>query len=413
MALSIQIRQSQKQAVTPAMMTELSLLQLPIGELREAVKKEIESNPALEVEFPRGRRGAGRASSGDGDKEGFLENVADERGETLDEHLLGELRMSGVAGRELALARAIVESLDGDGRFTGSFADLVMVLDGEGVKGVSSDELEAARQRVMATDPKGCGARDLAECYRAQMDRIPSAKRKAVDAAIDYVSAALAKKAIDADKMPSPEVIKLLKTLEAYPGRLYDPVKTTVVTPDIVVDAKGEVYVDQADVPELRVSPKYVEMAKDRELDEETRAYAAERVRRAREFREAVVRRQETMERIAERVIARQEGFLKEGSSGLGKLTMSELAKDVKTTVSTVSRAAARKYVKTPRGTVPLRKFFVLVDQAPVEKLREILASFPAGKRPSDAAVAAMMGQAGFKMARRTVAKYRAKLGIY
>ena len=115
MALSLQIRQAQRQAITPAMMTELSLLQLPIGELREAVKKEVESNPALEIELPRGR-GVSRAPSSDGSKEGFLENVADERGETLDEHLLSELRMSGVEGRDLALAKAVVESLDGDTR---------------------------------------------------------------------------------------------------------------------------------------------------------------------------------------------------------------------------------------------------------------------------------------------------------
>ena len=92
---------------------------------------------------------------------------------------------------------------------------------------------------------------------------------------------------------------------------------------------------------------------------------------------------------------------------------MSDLAKEVKCTVSAVSRAAARKYVKTPRGTVPLRKFFVLVDQEPIERLREILASFPVGRRPSDEAVAAMMTKAGYKMARRTVAKYRVRLGFY
>lgn len=405
-------RQSQKQTITPVMVMELSLLQLPIGELRAAVKRELDSNPALEVELPRGRTKASRTPSGAGTKEGFLENYADERGETLDEHLLAELRMSGVEGRDLALARAIVENLDGDGRFTGTYADLAMVLDGVGVKGVRPAELEAARQRVMATDPKGCGARDLAECYRAQLDRIPASKRADVEAAIEYVAATLAKQRIDADKMPSPAVLRLLKTLEAYPGRLYDFVKATVVVPDIIVDAKGGVRVDQADVPELRVSPKYVEMAKDREIDEETRAYAAERVHRAREFRAAVVRRRETMEKIAESVIERQRGFLKAGASGLKKLTMSALAKDVKTTVSTVSRAAARKYVRTPRGTVPLRKLFVLVDQAPIEKLREILASFPAGKRPSDEAVAAMMAKAGYAMARRTVAKYRVKLGF-
>ena len=69
--------------------------------------------------------------------------------------------------------------------------------------------------------------------------------------------------------------------------------------------------------------------------------------------------------------------------------------------------------MRTPRGTVPLRRFFVLVDQAPVEKLREILSDAAAGKKKlSDREVSEIMNKAGYKMARRTVAKYRAKLGF-
>ena len=414
MALSLQIRQTQKQVVSPAMMMELSLLQLPIGDLREEVKKEVESNPALEVERPplasatRAReRGAGA------DKEGFLENVADLRGETLDEHLMGELRMGGVEGRALEVARAIVEGLDGDGRLTASFADLTMVLHGRGVEHVSDAELEAARQRVMATDPQGCGARDLAECYRAQIPSLPKEQRALAETAVDYVANALQKKAVPAGEAPSPQAIALLKKLVPFPGRLYDRVQTVAVVPDIFVNEAGEVRVDQSDVPTLKVSPRYVEMAKDPDVDAETRAYAAERVRRARAFREAVLRRQETMEKIAASVMAHQREFLTSGLPALRKLTMSEVARDVHCTVSTVSRAAARKYVRTSHGTVPLRKFFSLVNQGPIERLREIYESFKGQARPSDETVARLMREAGHPMARRTVAKYRVKLGIF
>lgn len=398
------------------MMMEFSLLQLPIGELREAVKKELESNPALEIERSRADSvpPAPSARPDDDGKRGFLENIADERGETLDEHLMSELRMNGVEGRSLALARAIVESLDGDGRFAGSYADLITVLGGAGIGGVTESELEDARRRVMAIDPKGCGARDLAECYRAQLDRIPEGRRAEADAAIGAIAAALgggrAAAAAAAASIP-PEALKLVRTLEPYPGRLYERAKTSFVAPDVIVDAKGNVRVDQGDVPDVRVSAKYVEMAKDRDLDAETRAFAADRVRRAREFREALVRRKETMETIAEEVVARQPGYLERGAAGLVRLTMSEVAKKAKCTVATVSRAAARKYVKTPRGTVPLRKFFVLVDQEPVEKLHSMLASLPAGEHVTDRELSDRMAKAGYRMARRTVAKYRAKLG--
>ena len=400
MPLSFQIRQVQRQVATPAMMMELSLLQLPVGELRDAVKKEVDSNPALEIarEFNPGRGATGAS-------EGFdFERVAAEGGESLEDHLMGELRMDGAEGRELELCRAIIADLDEDGRFKGSVPDLVMTTGG------TADELEAARQRILAIDPKGCGARDLAECYRAQLDAIPAAKRPLAAKAVDELAAAIAAGGLSSYRPTDLEAFRLLQKLEPFPGRLYDRRRIDTVIPDVRVDEDGTVEVDQGDIPELRVSPKYVEMAKDREADPEARAFAAEKVRRAREFRDALLRRQETMEVIAETAVGGQLAFLKEGPAALKKQTMSDVAKKAKCDVSTVSRAAARKYVKTPRGTVPLRRFFQLVDQAPVEKLREILASLPDGEHVSDMKISEMMAKAGFKMARRTVAKYRHRL---
>ena len=400
MPLSFQIRQVQRQVATPAMMMELSLLQLPVGELRDAVKKEVDSNPALEIarEFNPGRGAMGAS-------EGFdFERVAAEGGESLEDHLMGELRMDGAEGRELELCRAIIADLDEDGRFKGSIPDLVMTTGG------TADELEAARQRILAIDPKGCAARDLAECYRAQLDAIPAAKRPLAAKAVDELAAAIAAGGLSSYRPTDLDAFRLLQKLEPFPGRLYDRRRIDTVIPDVRVDEDGTVEVDQGDIPELRVSPKYVEMAKDRETDPEARAFAAEKVRRAREFREALIRRQETMEVIAEAAVGGQMAYLREGPAALKKQTMSDIAKKAKCDVSTVSRAAARKYVKTPRGTIPLRKFFQLVDQAPVEKLREILASLPEGEHVSDLKISEMMAKAGFKMARRTVAKYRHRL---
>ena len=402
MPLSLQPRLVQHQVATPAMLLEFSLLQLPLGELREAVKKEVDANPALEIvkDFNPGRGARGAT-------EGFdFDRVAAEGGESLEDHLMGELRMDGVEGRELELCRAIIADLDDDGRFTGAYPDLVMTT------GATERELEAARQRILAIDPKGCGARDLAECYRAQLDRIPAAKRPAVEKALDELAQAIAGGRLQSFRPSDLATFRLLQSLEPFPGRLYDRRRVETVVPDVRVDEDGTVEVDQGDIPELRVSPKYVELAKDREADPEARAFAVEKVKRAREFREALVRRQETMEKIAETAIGGQRAFLLEGPAGLKKQTMSEVARRAKCDVSTVSRAAARKYVKTPRGTVPLRKFFQLVDQRPIEKLREILLALPRDSHVSDLKVAEMITKAGFPMARRTVAKYRLRFGL-
>ena len=292
------------------MMLQFSLLQLPIGDLREEVRRELDSNPALEVERPRGLSGRIRSASGAGD---LIDTVAAESGETLEDHLMSELRMAGVAGREAELCRAIISDIDQKGRFAGSIADLQMQT------GASAVELEAARRRVMSIDPKGCGARDLAECYRAQLDDVPEARREEVGKAIDAIAAMSAGGPTSGMPAFAPSVLTLLKKLNAFPGQLYDRRKVEFVTPDVVVDADGDVEVDQNDIPDLRVSPKYVQMAQDRTLDEETRRYAADRVKRAREFRQALLDRQETMQTIAELAIGGQ-------SRGRGREAVGRLA---------------------------------------------------------------------------------------
>lgn len=418
MALAQQqrLRQIQSQRITPAMLMEFSLLQLPITELRETVSKEVDSNPALEVERDFMSAGADRfrASAAQSSSESYLGNVRDERGETLDEHLLSNLRMSGVDGREYELAKEIVWNLDEDGRFTASFGDLIMSLEGRGVTQVTGEELEKARALVMATDPQGCGARDIAECYFAQLSKLPKGQRKAAEKAIEELARALDEKhQLKRDFHPSDiKAFMLLKNLERAPGRLYERKETIFVTPDVFLDRHGNVRVDQGDIPELRISQKYVEMAKDKDLDKETRDYAADRVKRAREFVEALVRRKETMVTIAELTLQHQDAFLAEGAAGLKKLTMSEIAKEAKCTIATVSRAAAKKYVRTPRGTLPLRKFFNLVDQGPLEKLRQLLEARPKDAHVPDIEIAEAMTRAGYKMSRRTVTKYKLKWGL-
>lgn len=392
MAFGAQMGQSQKQAqkqtLTPAMWLGLNLLTLPVTELSAAVKKELDSNPALERTHGSTGRSAGAGAVAD-----YLENVAADSRVGLDEHLMSELRMSGIDPREEELCRAIVADLDEDGRFKGTLADLVMVT------GAGEDELEAARQRVMTIDPKGCGARDLEECLLAQIGRVPAAKREMFRREVANIRSGRV----------APEAVAILKKLDPFPGRQYDHRRTEYVVPDVRVDSDGTVEVDQRDIPELQVSPKYVEMAKDKSLDEETRLYAAERVRRAREFREAVVRRMETVERIAELAVGGQKDFLKAGVSALRRQTMGEVAKAAGCSIATVSRTAARKYVKTPRGTLPLRTFFAVVDRGPVEELRRLIESLPKDAKVSDREISERLAKQGVRMARRTVAKYRSR----
>jgi len=380
----------------------VNLLAKPMNDLREAVKEEIESNPAIEdVDFtPFYRRGISVSSASAADA---LENMAAKK-ESLEEHLLRELRLSEVEDDLRGLCELVIGDLDESGRFTGSDADLAMV------SGKNTRDVEKARQFVMTLDPLGCGARTTEECLVAQLSKIPAKDRDACRKVIDQLDD-VRRGEVSVDALGAELAVfrKYRGRLVANPGEGFAPKRVEAVVPDIEVNRKGDVYVEMGDVPEINVSPKYLQMSKDRSLDTETRHYAQERIRHALDFAKAVERRQEVLAKIADVTVKAQLEYFTNSKGSLKPLTMTEVAKEAGCDVATVSRAAHRKFVKTPRGVLPLRKFFSVVDGGMVDKLREIL-SKKENAGLSDAKVAALMEKAGYKMARRTVNKYRTKL---
>lgn len=398
------VRQAQRQRLSPRMLLSASLLAKPLGELREEVKKEIESNPAIDDASyaPFFRRGI----AGSADVSALLENVA-AGGESLAEHLEAELRMSDANEQLKTLARLVIGDIDENGRFVGSLPDLVMA------SGAREDEIEKARLFVMTLDPVGCAAKNTAECLMAQLVKVPPADRAGCANVIarwdDLVAQKLSFSSLKADDLAT--FRKYRGKLKINPGEGFAPRRVETVTPDIIVDKDGNYFVDMADIPEIKISIRYLSMAKDRTLDPEARQYAQERIRHAEELQKAIVERHDTLDRLVGTILSEQSEFVKRGPSALKTLTMTEIAKKAGCKVWTVSRAASGKYVKTPRGTIPLRLFFTQLDQGKLNKLREILSEAKqSGVRLSDKKIAEMMKKDGFEMARRTVAKYRLKL---
>lgn len=398
-SIGVSQRQSQRQYLSPKMMIWAGLLAKPVGELWEAVKQEIATNPAIDdVDVSPFFRRGGVVSS---EIAAAAMDKLVAKGVSLDEHLLSELRLAGVDGKLHGLAELIIGELDENGRFTGSMPDLVMV------SGATTDALEKARKFVMTLDPLGCGAKDAEECLLAQLPRVPAADRVACRKVIErFADLKAGKLSIDDVGAESLAVFRKYRgKFEINPGERFAPKRTDVIVPDIEVDGNGDFSVETGDIPEIRVSTKYLQMSKDRSLDEETRKYAQERVRHAIDFAAAIRDRQETMERIAETVFEAQKDFLRDGKASLKPLTMTEVARQAKCSVATVSRAASRKYAKTPRGTLPLRSFFSVIDQEPIAKLKVMLEKYGEGR--SDREISEMMAKIGVKLARRTVNKYR------
>ena len=283
----------------------------------------------------------------------------------------------------------IIGNLDENGRYAGDELD---------------EEGERARQLVMTLDPLGCGARTLSECFLAQLEKIPKQDREAARAVIlqlDDVLAGKTQLSRDTQVLAS----RLLACLDAKPGSHYSSAKTDYIVPDIIVGRDGSVTVEHGTIPEIKVSPAYVNMAGDATLDPEVRAYAQDMLSHVRELQNAVAKRFDTLEMVARAVVDRQADYLLRGGQ-LKPLKMREVANLARCSLSTVSRTAERKFLRTPRGVVRMRDLFSAKDNSPVEYLKKLLAD-PANAELSDLKLSQLMQAAGFKFARRTVNKYR------
>ena len=303
------------------------------------------------------------------------------------------------------------------------------------VSGESEEKIVAVLKEIMQLDPPGCGARTPQECLLAQLDKLDgSPYQEEVRALIERHFEDMAEgriSVIEHDLGISHEryadVLRELRTLEPRPGRAYDLAGKSIsyVHPEVHVvktDEGWKARVDDRSLPEVHISPKYLKMLADPNVDKETKSYIRQRIAAANSLVEAVERRQQTITDIAQAIFDAQPGFFENGLKGLRPLTMQEIAEKTGVHHATVSRTVRDKYASTPKGTVELRKFFtsgITTDsgeQVTKDALRERLAAMIAEEDKahplSDDRLSEMLKKEGFPVARRTVAKYRAILGI-
>lgn len=336
--------------------------------------------------------------------------------ETLVQHLMAQLATSDIDARDWPLAELLIGELDDDGRFAGDWDDILLVT------GESAEKAEDTLRKIRAFDPPGCGARTLGECLSAQLDRIPDrAVRARVAGLLDRLEDVARGTAGDA------EALRALRTLDPRPGRAYRASARGVeyVNPEVHVVRCADGWlarVDARSLPEIRISAKYVTLLADPQTDPETKAYIRERIAAAKAMVEAVAKRRDTIERIAQEIVDRQPGFFEKGLKGLRPLTMQEVAYAVGVHGTTVSRTVNGKYMATPKGTVELRRFFVqgivtddgeaVARDGVLDRLKALVAAEDRAHPLSDERLSEQLKAAGFPVARRTVAKYRSLAGI-
>jgi RNA polymerase sigma-54 factor len=347
----------------------------------------------------------------------------------LNTHLHGQLNVLPLSGRDLALARTIVESLDDDGYLRTPLEEL---LDVAGLDPTASvQEMQIALKRVQSLDPAGVGARDVAECLRLQLPSIPCPTVRAlaqtiVDkhlqqlAARDVMSMA---RQLGTSPVQVEAVCDRIRRLDPRPGWRLGPSRVAYVVPDVVVKkVRGQwsVQLNPAIVPRLRLNQVYAQLFQRHRTAQNAEMGA--HLQEARWTLRNVEQRFSTILDVAQAIVKRQRNFLDYGPMAMKPMGLREIADEVGVHESTVSRVTNGKYMATPNGVFELKHFFSRAmisangSACSGTAIRGLIKDIIEAEAPdaplSDAEITRQLAQQGLMVARRTVTKYRQTLKI-
>jgi len=353
----------------------------------------------------------------------FFDSIATET--SLQEHLMRQAEMTDLSPKAMEAMKHLVGSLDDRGFLTVKPADAALQT------GLPLESVQAAVVAIKTFEPAGIGSESLAECLLAQLAakgrgdslaariirdhfelltrrRIPELSRK-LGAASDDIQGA----------------IEEIGKLDPAPGRQFADDQNRVVVPDVVVEHDGnewKIHLNNDYIPRLRISSTYRDLIAKGSLSKGERDYLKDRMRSGKFLIDSIEQRQRTIERITREILKAQMPFFEHGVSQLKPLTMTQIADVVGVHETTVSRAIANKYIRTPHGVFEFKYFFTPGYQndsgASVSNtsVKEMIADQIAGEDKaapfSDQELVSKLQEKGINIARRTVAKYREELGI-
>lgn len=348
---------------------------------------------------------------------------------SLNDHLHGQLNVLTLGERDLALARAVVESLDDDGYLRTPLEELVAVAGLEPPATLA--EMQIALRRVQSLEPAGVGARNVAECLQLQLPSIacPDLRGLAQRIVGDHLQALAARDVVQLARQlgETPARVEAacdrIRRLDPRPGWRLGSSQVAYVVPDVIVrKVRGQwtVQLNPAIVPKVRLNQVYAQLFQ--------RHRTAANVEMGAQLHEArwtlrnVEQRFSTILDVAEAIVRRQRNFFEFGAMAMKPLGLREIADEVGIHESTVSRVTNNKYMSTPLGVFELKYFFSRAmisangSACSGTAIRGLIKDIIEAERPehplSDAEITRQLAQQGLMVARRTVTKYRQMLKI-
>ena len=459
---------SLQQKLSPQQIQMIKLLELPTVQLEQRIKQEIEDNIVLEEEertpededqqpqeisvdeylredeTPSYKSHVNNFSKDDKQRPVYLTE-----GRSLQEYLVEQLGFRNLSERDMRLAVYLVGSIDEDGylrRDLESVADDIAFTIGIET---SAEELERILKIIHELEPAGIGARDLRECLLLQLDQLDQlelntpARRLARKILTDYFDEFVKKHyeklmvRLQVSEDEFREAIAEIRHLSPKPGNLYaegGTDTTPYIIPDFILDYQDghfNLSMNSYNVPEVRVNRRYVDMMRDmvgpdgkvKAQDREALQFVKSKLDSAKWFISAIKQRHDTLMRTMQAILDYQQEYFKDGDrSKLRPMILKDIADRTGLDVSTISRVVNSKYVQTQFGIILLKSLFSEAmqtesgEEVSSYEIKHILQQCidEEDKRHplTDETLMDILNSKGYRIARRTVAKYREMLGI-
>jgi RNA polymerase sigma-54 factor len=453
----VDLRLTQKLALTPQLQMQLKLLQLPQLELSQYLQIELLENPLLELDEETDSSAEEQLTqteeepiiinkieniiveeyfnerADDGRDLGYFNPGIEEKpsfelfystSKDLWEHLLWQLRLNKADDSIRLVGEIVIGNIDEDGYLKATEEEIAKL---------AETDLETARKAISLVqefDPPGVGARDLKECLLIQIKNLGLEQTIIYSIVEEHLEDLQRKKYEKIAKRFNVSIdeifqaIKVIEKLEPRPGRNFTQGASFTPIPDVYIKKVNDEYqiiLNEEGIPRIRLSNLYHELVKSYKLSAEERKFFKEKFKNAVDLLKSLEQRNRTIYRVTESLIKFQREFFDKGISHLKPLNLRDIAEDLGLHESTISRVTSNKYLACDHGIFSFKFFFGNALHSSTgaicsSKVKELIQKIISEENPqnplSDSEISEILKKQGIDIARRTVAKYREELKI-
>tara|TARA_B110000459_G_scaffold194580_1_gene234181 strand:- start:25 stop:1341 length:1317 start_codon:yes stop_codon:yes gene_type:complete len=424
------LQQKQYQSLSPQQIQFLGLLQIPIVALEKRIEEELEENPALEEEEEEinlSERSFQQHRSDD------IQYQIEDKTESLSDYLSEQLISLNIDKNQLFLVNYLINSLDDNGFLNRDLHSITSDLLVSNNLEVNDKQLNNALAIVQQLEPCGVGAKNLQECLLIQLKHKHPEKKLEKEILSNYYIPFSNKnfehlaKQLEVDFNNLKNAYSTIESLNPIPGIGFSKNASGIayVYPDFsiaITDGKIELKLNNSNVKPIKVSSYYQNILNETD-DEATKKFLVDKVEKAKWFKDAIAKRNDTLKNVVTAIIGIQESYFISGDEKeLKPMKLADVAQHVNMDISTISRVSNSKYIETHFGTFKLKELFSeayrkdngqLISTKEIKKrLEDVIASEDKIKPFTDEKLAEILGKDDYHIARRTVTKYRENLNI-